>query len=59
MRLTLRAISGVNVVAIDIASRPWGRTKKMYAFAYASRLPLPGLGEVLTTMIAATWLATT
>ena len=33
LRLTLRAISGSNVVAIDIASRPWGSTNKMYALA--------------------------
>ena len=29
LRATARAISGTNVVAIDIASRPWGRTKNV------------------------------
>ena len=54
-RPTARAISGTNVVAIDIASSPWGSTKNVKAWKYAAEPPDPGDDRLRTRTITA-WL---
>ena len=56
--MTERAISGTNVVAIDTASSPCGRTKNVNASKYALASPEPGSARLRTTTIV-TWLAMT
>ena len=57
-RPTARAISGTNVVAIDIANSPCGRTKNVNAWKYAAEPPDPGSDRLRTTTIT-TWLERT
>ena len=57
-RPTALAISGTNVVAIDIASRPCGSTKNVNAWKYAADPPDPGDDRLRTTTMTA-WLHNT